>query len=218
MTPNDLPLYRGSFRQSITVLATAAASGRFMASWTFPSTITVNHKPNLYWRQARWGVLPEWNQRCVHVTKVVGEADNLRHTAEVLAQGNAVTISHVRLVKEASGGVKCRPERNAIKMLLHQCSNLASVDESAFWRNLFVVSDNYALLGEVLQNQTLRASLAGFVNDHHVEDFRLCFDLFCHPVKRHDPRGNSITALLHVLARVPTMRLSVLPRPLADLS
>ena len=112
--------------------------------------IAVFYQSNLNWRQARRRVLPEWNQRRIGVTPLVGKADNLWHAAEVLSQGNAVSIAHVRLVKEAKGGVKRLPEGNPHKPLFHQRSNLASVDKSHFWRDLFLVADNYTLLGEVL--------------------------------------------------------------------
>src|SRR6185312_9834198 len=90
--------------------------------------------------------LTQRDERLVVVAEVVGELDDLRHAAEVLAEPDAVAEPQVALVEEAVIQVEVIAERQVRDVAHAEPLDIVAVDADVVGRDLLVVADDDDLL------------------------------------------------------------------------
>jgi hypothetical protein len=86
-------------------------------------------------------------------------------------------------------------------MSFDQQVNGGSVNSNGVGADLLVVTNDYAFLRQIQQDQSLWTALAGFIDDYNIERFARCAQTLGDAIERHDPRRDCIAAGIHVQPR-----------------
>ena len=166
----------------------------------------------------RVGGLFAQRQDGVAVGELVGELDDLRQAAEVLAEHDDAREAHLRQVVQAGLDVEQLRLGQVGDVLPDQLVHGGLVGADGLRADLLVVADDDGLAGDAERRQAEQVALRALVDDDDVEHRGGRVEGFHDPVGRHDPYRHRRLGLLHRLLGDGPPVVRVLARALPDLA